>query len=403
MLFSRFRQAACTVATGAVAAVLAFGAAHAQQQNVIRLTVSPGGYAQYMASHAQTGGVHLMLANTPAGLAARRLGRFDLGMGDGGQPFGDGNQAADGGGTRYPGDLQYHGGHVVRAAKEYLIYVNMTTNGTCDSIATCWGDPHRFLRDLGNSHFIHVVDQYVGAHEGDRYRPSRKVIEVTYPATSPYTGTTEYSNTDMQAIVYLVTTDLGLPSGYHAIYDIFLPPGQDECSSAGVCYSPDDTSTFAFCAYHSIVDLPGGPTLFTVEPYQDVSGCSVRPNTPNGQLVDSTNNVLSHETIETITDPNVGGAFPTGWWNELDNGMFGQEIGDECSFLLITPPPPAVPGQNSTVYFDPSNVTLNGRPYAIQPEYSNSAHGCATGPGHGNDGNGGWGNGNGNGWGNGNG
>ena len=393
MLFSRFRQAACTVATGAVAAVLAFGAAHAQQQNVIRLTVSPGGYAQYMASHAQTGGVHLMLANTPAGLAARRLGRFNLGMGEGGQPFGDGNQAADGGGgTRYPGDLQYHGGHVVRSAKEYLIYVNMTTNANCDSIATCWGNPQGFLYDLGNSNFIHVVDQYVGAQEGDRYRPSRKVIEVTYPATSPYTHTTEYSDMDMQTIVYYVTTELGLPSGYHAIYDIFLPPGQDECAGPGVCYSPDVTSTFFFCAYHGTAELSAGPTLYTVEPYQDVGGCSVRPNTPNGQLVDSTNNVLSHETIETITDPDVAGAFPTGWWNELDNGMFGEEIGDECSFLLITPPPPRVPGPHSSVYFDPSNVTLNGNRYAIQPEYSNSAHGCAIGPG---DGNGGWGNGNG--------
>jgi hypothetical protein len=23
------------------------------------------------------------------------------------------------------------------------------------------------------------------------------------------------------------------------------------------------------------------------------------------------------------------------WWNRLDNGIFGEEIGDECSFLFI--------------------------------------------------------------------
>ena len=389
MRSSRFRRHTLTAATGTVAAFLALGAAHAQQQRVIKLTVSPTGYTQYVASHAQKGAVHLMPANTPAGLAAKRLGRFDMNMGDGGQPFGGSDGNADGGGTRYPGDLQYHGGHVVRSAREYLIYVNMATNSNCNTVATCWGDPQGFLQDLGNSNFIHVVDQYVGAHDGDRYRPAREAIEVTYPATSPYTGTTEYSDLDMQTIVYAVTTALGLPSGYHAIYDVFLPPGQDECAGPGVCYSPDDPASFYFCAYHGTSELPAGPTLYTVEPFQDVGGCSVRPNTPNGAFIDSTNNVLSHETIETITDPNVAGAWPTGWWNELNNGMFGQEIGDECSFLLITPPPPTVPGPNSSVYFDPSNVNLNGNPYAIQPEYSNSAHGCATGPGGGD----GWGNG----------
>ena len=381
MRSSRLRRHALTAATGTLAAFLALGAAHAQQQRVIKLTVSPTGYTQYVASHAQKGAVHLMPANTPAGLAAKRLGRFNMSMGDGGQSFGGGDQSAEGGGTRYPGDLQYHGGPVVRSAKEYLIYVNMATNGTCNTVATCWGDPQGFLQDLGNSNFIHVVDQYVGARDGDRYRPSGEAIELTYPATSPHTGTSEYSDLDMQTIVYYVTTVLGLPSGYHAIYDIFLPPGQDECAGPGVCYSPDDPATFYFCAYHGTSELPAGPTLYTVEPYQNVGGCSVRPNTPNGSLVDSTNNVLSHETIETITDPNVAGAWPTGWWNELNNGMFGQEIGDECSFLLITPPPPRVPEPTSSVYFDPSNVSLNGHRYAIQPEYSNSAHGCATGPG----------------------
>ncbi len=383
MRSSRFRRHTLTVATGTVAAFLALGVAHAQQQRVIKLTVSPTGYTQYVASHAQKGAVHLMPANTPAGLAAQRLGRFDMNVGDGGQPFGGGDGSADGGGTRYPGDLQYHHGHVVRSAKEYLIYVNMATNGNCNTIATCWGDPHGFLQDLGNSNFIHVVDQYVNAYDGDRYRPAREAIEVTYPATSPYTNTTAYSDLDMQTIVYTVTSDLDLPSGYHAIYDIFLPPGQDECAGPGVCYSPDDPATFYFCAYHGTSQLTVRPTLYTVEPFQDVGACAVRPNTPNGAFIDSTNNVLSHETIETITDPNVAGPWPTGWWNELNNGMFGQEIGDECSFLLVTPPPPAVPLPTSSIYFDPSNVNLNGHAYAIQPEYSNSAHGCATGPGGG--------------------
>lgn len=365
------------VAVATAAAFLGCTTAYGQQEHVTKMTVSPAGFAPYLMSHAPRSGIHLMRANTPAGALAKRSERLSFPMGSGG-PMGS-PWAADNGRTRYPGDLQYHGGQVVRSATEYLIFVNMPASGACNSIATCWGNPAQFLSDLGKSDFAHIADQYTNSHDGDRYLPSPNIIEVTYPATSPYTGTTTYSDLDMETIVYYVTTQLGLPGGYHAIYDVFLPPGQDECTGQTSCYSPDNPGTFAFCAYHGMAVLPGvGDALYTVEPFQDVAGCSVRPNTPNGQLVDSTNNVLSHETFETITDPNVAGNWPTGYWNELANGLFGQEIGDECSFLLINPAPPATPGTQPTVYFDPSNVELDGRPYAIQPEYSNSAHGCAT-------------------------
>jgi hypothetical protein len=103
-----------------------------------------------------------------------------------------------------------------------------------------------------------------------------------------------------------------------------------------------------------------------VEPFQNVDGCQSFPGGPNGQLADSTNNVLSHETFETITDPDG-----TAWWNSADNGLYGQEIGDECSFLLFTP---------TAVYFDPSIERLDGALYAAQPEYNNQRHACTTEP-----------------------
>lgn len=170
----------------------------------------------------------------------------------------------------------------------------------------------------------------------------------------------------------------GLQTGYHSIFDVFLVPGQDECSTSAfdTCYSPDNPAAFVFCADHSSVDFSDvGHVLYTVEPYEDVTGCSSRPNGPNGQLVDSTNNVLSHETFETISNPDG-----TAWWNQLDSGSFEDEIGDECSFLLFIPPPPALPGPQSVVYFDPSNVILNGHRYLAQPEYSNDQHACSIPP-----------------------
>lgn len=124
----------------------------------------------------------------------------------------------------------------------------------------------------------------------------------------------------MLAVVHAVAAALGMPNGYSNEFHVFLPPGQDECFylSFKVCYSPDDLKTSYFCAYHGSADFGDiGHVLYSVEPFQDTFGCSSRPGTPNGRPADSTNNVLSHEVFETITDPDG-----TGYWNFLDNGIF---------------------------------------------------------------------------------
>jgi hypothetical protein len=270
-------------------------------------------------------------------------------------------------GLRYPGDLQYHGGSVLSATVEHTIYIN--PSGTCP-IITCWGNPISFLTDLSNSGMIHVTDQYVGTNASNRYPVGTNFYGVGF---TPIHGGTTFTDDDMVLIADLaaqVQSTLGQGSGFGLghIYHIFLVPGQDLCfdSTYSVCYSPDNGATWFFCAYHGYgIDSVNGPFIYSAEPFQNVSGCAVQPGTPNGQLTDSTNNVLSHETIESITDPLFDG-----WWNSADNGLYGQEIGDECSFLGYS--------AGVVVGFGPNYVKLNGHPYAIQPEYSNVQHACST-------------------------
>ena len=339
--------------------------------------ISPSAYDRHQAQHVQNVMHHVMPANTPAA-AERGTRRFSAhANGASPPPSGRLESSQSGQGIRYADDVQFHGGSVVQSAEEFLIYVNLASSASCHTIAACWGDPSRFLHDLGFSDLIHVVDQYAGASSGGRYKVSPQSINVNYAPTAgpghPFT------DMDIQTIVHAVVRTLGLPTGYHSIFDVFLVPGQDECSTSAfdTCYSPDNPTTFVFCAVHGSVDFSDiGHVLYTVEPYGDVTGCSSRPDGPNGQLADSTNNVLSHETFETISNPDG-----TAWWNELDSALFAEEIGDECSFLLVIPPPPALPGPNSVVYFDPSNLILNGHHYLAQPEYSNDQHACSIAPG----------------------
>lgn len=267
-------------------------------------------------------------------------------------------------GRRNPGDLEYQGGVVLPTSVHHAIFTDPSSSCPPNS---CWGNPIGFLSDLDKSGMIHLTDQYVGTSAPHRYPMGDSFV---VPSYNPSAGVGQpFTNLDLAILAYSVAAQTG-GLGLGNIYHVFLVPGQDVCfdSTFKVCYSPDDFKTWAFCAYHgSAQDTNGNVVLYTVEPFQNVSGCNVRPDTPNGQLTDSTNNVLSHETFETITDP-VG----DGWWNSLNNGIFGEEIGDECSFLLFT---------STDVFFDPNLVRLNRNNYAVQPEYSNSQHACSTSAG----------------------
>jgi hypothetical protein len=268
-------------------------------------------------------------------------------------------------GPRYPADLTYQGGETVGQAQYHAIYVLNSFTGTTacteSTIAACWGNPEGFLSNLGKSDFIHVTDQYVGRYDSNRYTNGADAYAVFTPLPPKLT------DADMQSLVHAVAVILGYPTGYGNIYHIFLPPGTDECfdSTYSVCYSPDSPNTFYFCAYHGSVTFTDiGHALYSVEPYQNVAGCTVPPGSPNGPVIDATNNVLSHETFETITDPDG-----TAWWNGAANSLYGSEIGDECAFIIFTP---------TAVYFNPSLWRVGKHEYATQPEYSNEGHTCTT-------------------------
>jgi len=343
--------------TAALVLLVAFNLA-AQQSVSHQVALNPTAADYAAAASARNGKFHLRLANTPVGRKTSVAAISNSPAGAGGPMS---NSALDSGGPRFPADLEYHGGPTVPSMQHVAIYLN--PKGAC-TISSCWGDPEGFLSDLGQSNFIHVVDPYTGSTADNRYTVFGTHVMVNYkPNAAPLT------DADMQAIAHAAALALGTPNGYSNEFHVFLPPGQDECFNLAfkVCYSPDDPKSFAFCAYHGSADFADiGHVLYSVEPFQDVSGCSARPGTPNGQLADSTNNVLSHEVFETITDPDG-----TAFWNSLDNGIFGEEIGDECSFLLFT---------STAVYFDPGDVTLNGKSYVAQPEYNNNQHACTTSP-----------------------
>jgi len=254
----------------------------------------------------------------------------------------------------YPDDLDFFGGPVVTSMESHNVYLNASSS-PCKTVAKCWGNPEQFLTDLGMSTFIHVTDQYTGV--SGTYTNGAHV-NATFPIP---TGVIDQS--DLFGIVHDAAVKLGTPSGYGHEYHVFLPPGVDTCFDlSAVCYSPDNPSSFYFCAYHGSVTFSDiGHVLFSIQPDQNVPGCQAAPPNPNSELIDSTNSVLSHETIETITDPDINA-----WIADESLVASGDEIGDLCEPT----------GNNNGQFLDPT-VTLNGHKYEIQLEYSNHYHACA--------------------------
>jgi hypothetical protein len=244
-----------------------------------------------------------------------------------------------------PFDLTNFGGKVLTGAMSYAVYVNCNLPNTP---ATCWGNgttlaPGNFLRNLNNSNYIRIVNEYIGGDAFQKF-PARD-MKTQAVFANPQSAT-------LQEIFHIVadaSSRSGL-SGYDAIYHVFLPQGTNMCIVAGNCYSPNDPASWAFCAFHGGTNLSDGRyVLFTVEPYQGVDGCRLPAQTPNG-LMDATASTLAHELFETITDPDLDG------WS---NALFGYEMSDLC-FAFGAP------------------KLLNGNSYFLQAEYSNKTHMCMT-------------------------
>ena len=251
----------------------------------------------------------------------------------------------------FPADLSFHGGPVVTSAEHDFVYFDCPAGPTA-----CWGNPSAFLRDLNASSLIHVTDQYVGTTASFRY-PVGRAVSINQTLQTNVLG-----QNDILSIVHAAAVKLSVQSGYSNIVHVFLPHGIDTCFDlTSICYSPDNPPSFFFCAYHgSVVFNDIGHILYSVEPYQNVPGCQTATPTPNGVLVDSTASVLSHEVIETITDPDLDA-----WWSDVSLIEQGAEIGDVCEPV----------GNARGQFLDPV-FPVNGKNYKIQLEYSNKFHGC---------------------------
>lgn len=356
---------AASAAAAVLLAALSAGSSPAQEteDTVVRTHITVTQADIKAAGNVEFSAYHVMAAGIPGARekaaalnaeSARRVAQFEGRRAEPRAAVPKGTLAAP---YFYPADVAKGEpkGLTLASAVNHAVYIDY--KGT---VAANWGNPEGYLTDLFKSPFIHLTDQYTGSTT-DNYTVGANA-SVTY---SFYGNVLDEH--DLWAIVHSVAATKGYGAGTGRIYHLFLPNNVDTCiEESDECYSPDNFDSWVFCGYHDYVQFKDiGTVFFTVEPYQNVDGCAVHTPSPNGALVDSTDSVLSHETFETITDPEPS----SGYTNQITLDLQYYEISDECQPLT-----------DDNGNFLVPTFKIDGKKYAVQLVYSNTYHACAAQP-----------------------
>ena len=284
--------------------------------------------------------------------------------------------------------LSYHGGPVLHSNTGYVIY--WQPSGAPSGVAA-----------FPPGYATHI-DQYladVAAADGlfsNVYAVAMQYADGSGNAQSGFTRGTPIPDTDplppsgcvdpamptnpcltdaqIEAEIDSVVSANQLPRGAGPIYFLVTPPGLASCASATYgdsCYD----NTHGYCAYHSDFDLGHGETIYANMPFADVNGCRTGPSPPdhpNNNSADDLVNVLSHEQIEAMTDPE--GATPGtlgAWYHDASSPTdltAGYEIADLCASDYGA-------SLGSTTW-GPYNQSIGSGQYELQTEWSNAENGC---------------------------
>jgi hypothetical protein len=222
-------------------------------------------------------------------------------------------------------DLIDHGGPVETASRTFLIWWGDVTQYPADARASMEG----FLSGLNRSSFLAIADEYMrGATATSSFAGS-----IFNPDTPPASPGGEMGNMVCQVIQ---SNGISLRDG-----DIFI---------VTTSFFPDDAEG-QYCAFHSFGACSGHPMTFIYAPNPANSWCELRTVTCDNGISSNVNSMvssMSHEVMETITDP-----FESAWLN-----VGGGEMGDLCGTDWCAPFP---------------NAT-----YQVSGLYSNAKHGCVT-------------------------
>jgi len=297
------------------------------------------------------------------------------------------------GASRNPNLIYHSGGSIITAVNIYNIYwlpasgvlqngarTSMVSNyknvldAVATGIATSIAAPNVYAPDQGKSLYNVATQYYQSLNNTVTYVADSGGLAASVIDTNPYpaSGCTDsltpgncVTDAQVQAEIAKVMAANGWTPGINKIYVLYTSLGEGSCIGGSTC------AYNYYCAYHSAFGTTSAPVIYANMPYGNASHCRASgQTTPNAAgtdvSADLTANVLTHELIETVTDP-LGDA----WYDAQ-----GNEIGDKCAWNF---------GSNKIIsnmngvavneYFGNTPSPYNY--FDMQMEWSNAISGCA--------------------------
>lgn len=233
-------------------------------------------------------------------------------------------------------NIVYNGGPVMTAPKKLrlIFYGNSTWAAAAYPLITAWAG------GIGGTGWANVLTEDTGPG-GTAFKnaiTNSGISIASYTAAAPpyYHGTLGATLTDanLQTIVAGAISDGLLPLDANSLYMVLTSPDVTETSGGSAFCS-------AFCGYHSYFTI--GSTNVKYAFIGDASTqcpfnfggpfCFAQCTSPNNNPgVDGMISVMSHESAETFTDPNLNA-----WWDSRPaSPTYGNEDGDMCNFVYGT-------------------------------------------------------------------
>ncbi len=260
-------------------------------------------------------------------------------------------------------NAEYNGGPVMPSNTNYTFYWD--PSGAQEYATGYEAGVNRYLEDLAaDSGGVQNTDSVAAQYDDaagqfasyDSHFGGALIDTHPYPANGCSRGSVCLTEAQIAQELARYLKEHDLPAGLEHEYFVLTPPGVESCFEAagGAC------SYDAYCAYHGNAAYEGGQLIFTDLPYAPGTRCEDTVH-PNGTSSDSVLSALSHEHIESITDPE-----PNTAWTE-----FAPEVGelaDKCEESFG----PALGSTADGEY----NEVINGDDYYTQEIWSNQGHQC---------------------------
>jgi IPT/TIG domain len=285
---------------------------------------------------------------------------------------GKGRETGDKPNPRSSSLLLYHGGPVMSANTDYVLYWDPA--GAPEFPAGYEAGIDRWLEDLAHdSGGLTNTDSVLAQYGQEGGAPAEYEVHFggalidrdPYPANGCSAAPICLTDTQLRAEIQGYAEARKLPVDLQHEYFLLTPSGVESCAEAAGRSCSDGTSHAKYCAYHSFIQTGSGVLVYAVDPWVLGLNCDFGEEHPNGDAADATiGGGMAHEHSESVTDPELNA-----WYDAKAN-----EVADKCrTFKAATEyGEPLGKAPDGADY----NQVIDGDLYYYQQMWSNQAGAC---------------------------